>query len=75
MFLSVDIVGGLRWWLSGGVIGVRVFGRAGMRLRPCVVVTCYNAPTMGHYSTRGNPVSMGHYSIKWCSGDNAPFNP
>ncbi|MFS8030917.1 hypothetical protein Hanom_Chr17g01539651 [Helianthus anomalus] len=44
-------------------------------LRPCVVVTCYNAPTMGHYPTRGNPVSMGHYSIKWCSGDNAPFNP
>ncbi|MFS7941066.1 hypothetical protein Hanom_Chr05g00471801 [Helianthus anomalus] len=37
-------------------------------LRPCVVVNCYNAPTMGHYSTRVIPVSMGHYSIKWCSG-------
>ncbi|MFS7948347.1 hypothetical protein Hanom_Chr06g00558951 [Helianthus anomalus] len=44
-------------------------------LRPCVVVTCYNAPTMGHYPTRGNPVSMGHYSIKWCSGDNAQIMP
>ncbi|MFS7977282.1 hypothetical protein Hanom_Chr10g00902191 [Helianthus anomalus] len=44
-------------------------------VRPCVVVTCYNASTMGHYPTRGNPVSMGHHSIKWCSGDNAPFNP
>ncbi|MFS7943770.1 hypothetical protein Hanom_Chr06g00504121 [Helianthus anomalus] len=44
-------------------------------IRPCVVVTCYNAPTMGHYPTRVNPVSMGRYSIKWCSGDNAQIMP
>uniref|UniRef100_A0A251SH01 Uncharacterized protein n=1 Tax=Helianthus annuus TaxID=4232 RepID=A0A251SH01_HELAN len=35
-------------------------------IRPCVMVKKYNAPTMGHYSTRVIPVSMGHYSIKWC---------
>ncbi|KAJ0599725.1 hypothetical protein HanRHA438_Chr03g0110211 [Helianthus annuus] len=46
-----------------------------MLLRPCVVVTCYNVLIMGHYPTRGNPVSMGHYSIKWCSGDNAQIMP
>ncbi|MFS7948933.1 hypothetical protein Hanom_Chr06g00565651 [Helianthus anomalus] len=40
-----------------------------LAIRPCVVVKNYNAPTMGHYSTRVIPVSMGHYSIKWCSGE------
>ncbi|KAJ0935419.1 hypothetical protein HanRHA438_Chr03g0119361 [Helianthus annuus] len=37
-------------------------------LRPCVVVKNYNAPIMRHYSTRVISVSIGHYSIKWCSG-------
>ncbi|KAJ0844592.1 hypothetical protein HanRHA438_Chr15g0704181 [Helianthus annuus] len=27
------------------------------------------------YSIRGNPVSMGYYSIKWCSEDNAQIMP
>ncbi|MFS7948681.1 hypothetical protein Hanom_Chr06g00562751 [Helianthus anomalus] len=38
-------------------------------IRPCVVVVNqYNAPIMGRFTTRVIPVSMGHYSIKWCSG-------
>ncbi|MFS7961251.1 hypothetical protein Hanom_Chr08g00712761 [Helianthus anomalus] len=36
--------------------------------RPCVVVNQYNAPVMGRFATHVIPVSMGHYSIKWCSG-------
>ncbi|KAJ0927074.1 hypothetical protein HanRHA438_Chr04g0178561 [Helianthus annuus] len=46
-------------------------------LRPCVVVNQYNAPIMGRFATRVIPVSMRHYSIKWCSGNipnNAPPN-
>ncbi|MFS7987326.1 hypothetical protein Hanom_Chr11g01021161 [Helianthus anomalus] len=37
-------------------------------IRPCVVVNQYNALIMGRFATRVIPVSMGHYSIKWCSG-------
>ncbi|KAJ0536005.1 hypothetical protein HanIR_Chr09g0436791 [Helianthus annuus] len=39
-----------------------------LSLRSCVVVNQYNALIMGRFVTRVIPVSMGHYSIKWCSG-------
>ncbi|KAJ0834063.1 hypothetical protein HanRHA438_Chr16g0739501 [Helianthus annuus] len=45
--------------------------------RPCVVVKKNNAPTMGHYPTRGSPVSMGRYCKSGVVGimpNNAPSN-
>ncbi|MFS8030415.1 hypothetical protein Hanom_Chr17g01533751 [Helianthus anomalus] len=47
---------------------MKLFGIYLVAIRPCVVVKKYNAPTMGYYPTHVIPVSMRHYSIKWCSG-------